>query len=333
LFAARIVFLLLFFAAPALLAQERNSCGGLHRRGDRITCYVTFAAAADLTHVEVVFNFEDGKGGNLVLRESRRVGAKTYEVSGRVSDSRPGNYRLAAVTAARGSAYRLYQAGFGLSSEITLEVENVSVKPEPRVPSRFREQGFATGSIANPAKAGPLEPHAFPEVEIVNSSHSPANAFAAMTRPLERLVQKNRCGGKHRPGERLSCRLQFDNAVELSALSILLDMDDRDRTLPYNRRPEDQRGLCSSFVFEQHRKINARTYEVGGTLPACGSGRYFLSEITAFSACNGDAYCRSRRYSAPTDIRKPATFRVENSHQAVFPGLSGVSATLGREIQ
>jgi hypothetical protein len=81
LFAARIVFLLLFFAAPALLAQETNSCGGLHRRGDRITSYVTFAATADLTHVEVVFNLEDDNGGNLVLRESRRVGAKTYEVS------------------------------------------------------------------------------------------------------------------------------------------------------------------------------------------------------------------------------------------------------------
>jgi hypothetical protein len=214
-----------------------------------------------------------------------------------------------------------------------LEVEKVSVKAEPRVPPRFRKEGFVTGSIAHPAKAGPPEPHAFPGVEVVDSSHSPANAFAAAARPLERLVRKNRCGGKHCPGDRLSCRLRFDDAIELSALSILLDMDDRDRTLPYDQRPEDQRGLCTSFVFEQHRKIDARTYEVSGTLPAYGSGRYFLSEITAFSACNGDAYCRSRTYAVPTDIRKPATFRLENSHQALFPGLSEVNATLGREIQ
>lgn len=295
--------------------------------GDRLTCFVTFAAPVDLTHVEVAFNIQDANGGNLVLRESRRVGPKTYEVSGPVSDCRPGKYALADVTAARGTAFRLYQGGYGLKSDITLEVQSTPVKQEPRVIPRRVKKGFQTGTMQSP-QAGPSESQAFPRLDRVEGSPSSTNAFAA-TLAIEQLFRKHQCSGTHRPGDRLSCRLQFGSAIELSSLSILLDMDDRDRTIPYYQRPEDQRGLCTSFVFDQYRKIGTRTYEVDGVLPACSSGRYFLSEITAWTACDGEVHCRNRTYAIPTDIRTTPTFRLKNSHQTLFPGLSGVSAKAG----
>lgn len=335
------IFLLCLFVLPGRIAQaqadhasvsaptqETDACGGQHKMGDRLTCYVTFAAAADLTHIEVVFNIEDSIGGNLVLRESRRVGPKTYEVSGPIADCRPGTYALADVIAANGQASRLYQGGFGLSSNITLEVEKALIKTEPRIPRRRIKQSIVTG-ISQAPQAFAAQPQTFPEVQNIEGASSSTNPFASFARSLERFTGRNRCTGTHRPGDRLSCRLKFERAIELSSLSILLDMDERDRVVPYYQRPEDQRGLCTSFVFEHYRRIDARTYEVSGTLPVCGSGKYFLSEITAFTACDNDVHCRSRSYSSPTDIRNPATFRLKNPHQALFPALSGVSSKSG----
>jgi hypothetical protein len=139
------------------------------------------------------------------------------------------------------------------------------------------------------------------------------------------MAGKNRCGGEHVPGDRLTCYLQFEKATDVNGLSISFGMDDRDREVPYDQRPKDQRGLCTAVFFEDYKKIDPRTYEVTGLLPACGSARYFLNEVTAFRAGSADRYCPSRDYTNTSDIKKSVTFRLQNSNQTLFPELIGVT--------
>lgn len=174
-----------------------------------------------------------------------------------------------------------------------------------------------------PPKVNPCAPD-LPEIKTIRPAPPAASTVGRVTRWFRRST--NRCGGKHAPGDRLACHLQFSKATDLSGLTVGFEMDDRDRSVPYYQRPKDQQGLCTSFVFyEDYKKIDSRTYEITGLLPACGSARYFLSEVTAFRAGDADLNCPSRNYTSPADIKKPVTFRLENSNQTLLPDLIGVS--------
>jgi len=78
--------------------------------------------------------FRHKGGGNCVLRESRKIDDRTYAVSGSLSTCPSGAYTLAGVIASRGKAYRLYQAGFGLSSQIALKIEQPVLEQKPEQP-------------------------------------------------------------------------------------------------------------------------------------------------------------------------------------------------------
>jgi hypothetical protein len=311
-------------SAPEQSAPEQqDACGGKHTTAEHLTCYVTFDGASDLPRIEVEFNLQAQGGGNCVLRESRKIDDRTYAVSGSLSTCPSGAYTLASVIASRGKAYRQYQAGFGLSSQIALEIEQpvLEQKPEQSPSALLDHRRFRHKSVS-PPKVNPCAPD-LPEIKTIRPA-PPASTVGRVTMWFRRST--NRCGGKHAPGDRLACHLQFSKATDLSGLTVGFEMDDRDRSVPYYQRPKDQQGLCTSFVFyEDYKKIDSRTYEITGLLPACGSARYFLSEVTAFRAGDADLNCPSRNYTSPADIKKPVTFRLENSNQTLLPDLIGVS--------
>jgi hypothetical protein len=303
--------------------EQQDSCGGKHTSTEQLTCYVTFQGISDLTRIEVEFNLQDG--GNCVLRESRKISARTYAVSGSLSTCPTGAYILAGVLATRGKAYRQYRDGFGLSSRIALEIEQTILVQTPLQPPSavLDHQGFRHTSKVQ--EFSPCVPD-LPEIKTIGSVPPTASTVGRVTGWFWRITSENRCGGEHAPSDRLTCYLQFSEATELSGLTVGFDMDDRDRLVPYEQRPPDQRGLCTSFVlYGDYKKIDSRTYEFTGRLPACGSARYFLSEVTAFRAGDGDRYCPSRDYTSAADIKKRVTLRLENSNQTLFPEVIGVS--------
>jgi hypothetical protein len=308
-----------------LPTRERDTCSGKHTTADQLTCYVIFDGVSDLTHIEVEFNLQAEGGGNCVLRESRQIDSRTYAVSGSLSECPSGLYMLAGAIASRGKAYRLYQGGFGLSSQIALVIERPILKQKPEQPPSEVLEGDHSGHKRITGLEVKPCTYELPEITAIRSAPSADGTVARWFRR-----SKNRCGGKHAPGDRLACYLQFGQPTELSGLTVGFGMDDRDRLVPYDERPKDQQGLCTSFVFyEEYRKIDSRTYEISGILPACGSARYFLSEVTAFGGGDTDHNCAVRDYVSPADIKKPATFRLKNSNQTLFPDLAEISGTCG----
>ena len=317
------------FDTGTSVPEQQDTCGGKHTTSEPLTCYVTFDGVSDLTGIEVEFNLQVQGGGNCVLRESRKIDDRTYAVGGSFSTCPSGAYMLGSVLASRGKAYRQYQGGFGLSSQIALQIEQPPLAERPQPPPArldhhgFVHHGFVTGVTA--PQLNPCVPD-LPEIKTIRSAPPAASPVGRVTGWFRRIDGKNRCGGEHVPGYRLACYLQFSKATDLSGLTVGFDMDDRDRGIPYDQRPIDQRGLCTSFVLSgDYKKIDSRTYEITGLLPACGSARYFLSEVTAFRAGGADRYCPSREYTSTADIKKPVTFRLENSNQTFFPDLVGVS--------
>jgi hypothetical protein len=305
--------------------EQQDTCGGKHTSTEQLTCYVTFHDISDLTGIEVEFNLQAQDGGNCVLRESRKISARTYAVNGSLSTCPSGAYMLAGVLASRGKAYRQYRDGFGLSSRIALEIEQPVLVQRPLQPPSevLDHHGFPHTSKAQ--EFSPCVPD-LPEIKTIGSAPPTASTGGWVTGWFWRIAGKNRCGGEHAPSDRLTCYLQFSKATELSGLTVGFEMDDRDRLVPYDQRPPDQRGLCTGFVlYGDYKKIDSRTYEFTGRLPACGSARYFLSEVTAFRAGDGDRYCPSRDYTSAADIKKRVTFRLKNSNQTLFPEVVGVS--------
>jgi hypothetical protein len=291
--------------------------------GDGLTCYVTFTGSANLTSVAVEFSSREKDGGNCVLRESRRLNDRTYEVSGTIKQCPAGTYTLADVTAVREKAFRLYQAGFGLHTDIMIEIEKAPVveKPQPiAVPTE--QKGFRTGHNG-PQRVAPCRPD-LRDIEAIGSAVPNGNGFIRL---LGRVVRKNGCGGIHRPGDSLTCYLRFADDAELSGLSISFDTYQLESAVPYSQRPRDQRGLCGGFLFDGYKKIDSRTYQVSGLLPECRSARYLLSEVTAFGV-DGLDRCPSREYLGESAVKKPVVLRLKNSHQTRFPELKEVSATL-----
>ena len=81
------------------------NCGGVHRWGDELRCYVTFKRKSQFSKLSVNFNLpskefaqpnpeQQGAFIGFQLANARKIGRQTYEVSGVVSLCVPGIYVL-----------------------------------------------------------------------------------------------------------------------------------------------------------------------------------------------------------------------------------------------
>lgn len=264
--------------------HEENGCSGLHHPGDHLRCYVSFAGETEFTKVEVVFNLPEnpdpkarGKYINFVLRDSRKIGEGTYEVSGELPECYSGTYVLVAISAVAGEkGYRLYSNGYQFQSG--QKVEFVNDTPEPP-----KESPPDPDKVAKPAIAG-LSTLTLPYEDEEELAREAAKRKAAVGVPTVVDEQKNSCGGIHNPGDTMVCLVSFSG--EPRFYSVILDFGLR------TQMRGDQLGMCNGVLLEKSERVDAQTFRVSGKVPLCASGKYQVNEVAAsemrWSAYNGE---------------------------------------------
>jgi hypothetical protein len=312
------------------LKDEQSNCGGKHAVGDRLTCYVTFAGATDIEEVEVVFNRQEQGGGNLILRESRKLNGSTYEVTGTINRGLAGTYILAVIAACKGKSGRDYVEGLNLATDITLEIKEApKSKEHPILNADLLPSGIA--SIPSRAITTVLPDvtrtkcEELPDITTMGSI-APDSGFVTRTAGwLRRVFDLQRCGGWHSPNDKLSCYVEFGTPIEPKSFFVSFISAERNLAPPGTLK--DQWGLCSNFGLDEFKKISPRLFLMTGTVPACQSGQYLLSSVVVYGvSTKANRSCGRREYK-PSDFRNPPTLRIENSDQTSFPELLQVSAT------
>jgi hypothetical protein len=293
-----------------------TDCAGTHYWGDQIRCYVTFRGEPDFTHVEVVFNLptdkfrqedpaQPGKFINFVLRDSQKIDRDTYAVSGILSDSVPGIYILAAVSASSGRGYRLYTNGYAFWSAMAMRVKapaaRKTLEPGPLkqpVPSVYvtnanPELGTDRVTWAKPSAKTPLE-------------------ISRNLNTTERRARSNRaCGGIHKPGDTLICYVVFENADDSNSVQL-------DFGTPVGAIVRG--GLCNGFFLDKSERIDARTFRVSGSIPWCTSFKYVLTTVLVQSKSRGNV-----QYQNGADFKSDVIVQLKNSNRTFFPGIKSVS--------
>jgi hypothetical protein len=308
-------------AKPHVAAHRPNICGGKHLPGDALKCYVTFKGPTNLTMVSMSFNILNANAGNLVLSDTQRVTANTYEVTGAIPEHvAPGTYKLAGVSAGLGKANRSYQFGYGLNDDLEIEVQGSTVAmPPPSVANRDPKTDAKGQPVAIPQPDATTVAQPSADTAPIN----PAMVDDITPRPID-IASIGGCVGSYVPGGTVTCYVQFLEDTDFKSLSVVLDMDMQDRAVPYDTRPLDQRLLCSGWIAEEFQKLDARTYKVWGVLPPCGSGHYHLTQVTVVRPCLRGASCWSTQSLEPR-IRNSSGFDLHNDNQKVFPELKKVS--------
>jgi hypothetical protein len=301
---------------------KQNDCGGKHQPGDRLTCRVVFDGKSEFTKVEVVFNLQTEKDAdqigmfiNFVLRDSQKVGNQIYEVSGVLPpQNASGVYLLSAVSASMGErGYRLYQNGYGFKSDITFDFRNPASSVVKTVePDNQTILGPATNIEIKPETEEEVRKR-FPPLVGISENAPTSSSSRGPSAWFHHNFKQESCGGSHKPGERLTCYISFEQ--DAAFYSIFVN---------FNRLteiPKDQLGLCGSFLLQVTQKVDFRTYKITGVLPACAAGRYYISDVSARSADGG-----MHLYNCRALLKSDTTVDLRNSHQKLFPDVKNVSS-------
>lgn len=310
--------------SESTLPTQPSLCGGTHSFGDRITCYVRFASPTDFDKVEIEFNRQaPGGGGDIILRESRKLSQYTYEVTGMVGPGLPGAYALVNIQAIKGGAYRSYMKDFNLETDITIQVDEL---PEPR-----ESPTVAASPTYAPAGTNPIallknvksRPE-LPDITFLGSIPPNSGFLARMKASARHFIGKDRCGGRHAPNDRLTCYVQFGKAIDPTTLFASFGATD---TATTDRTPKDQVGLCLAFALRKFEKVDSRLFIMSGHVPSCRSGQYRLSDIVARQDVLGaDRASDRREYNKASDLKNAPTIDLKNPNQTSFPALSYVSS-------
>ncbi|MHB8484620.1 MAG: hypothetical protein ACYDCM_02650 [Candidatus Acidiferrales bacterium] len=136
---------------------------------------------------------------NFVLRDSKKISRHTYEVSGVLSESVPGIYILAAVSARSDKGYRLYTNGYAFWSSIAMRVKAPELKkaaePKTAIEPQIVLRPGGTSMLVQPDIK--TETELLPKISNVPRQNPGASG-------VPRRDRKS-CEGKHKPGDTLSC--------------------------------------------------------------------------------------------------------------------------------
>jgi hypothetical protein len=296
---AAITFTLLFASRDLSGNDGNTACGGRHKEGDTIVCYVAFRTDPTLDNLELGFlGPSDGNGdasNNIILRESHKVCPGVFAVSGRVESVVPGNFVPVSILAAvRPNAWRNYGNVYGFKSDAVLTIEK-AVGPNSKTSVPGTGNPSTESQSLSAYSRPPPDPHIFPSLESIHGKKP--------TTP---------CEGGHKPGSKISCYVTFAGASSFTMLTSAF----------YSRVvPEDEAGLCSSVVFRESRKISKHTYKITGMLPACASGKYVLSSLVAHTATDMRVYNNGSDYKDDVPV-----IRLDNPHQTLFSEIIYVGA-------
>jgi hypothetical protein len=290
-------------------------CAGEHYWGDEIHCYVTFHGTPLFSHLEMVFNLpsddyrqadapQPGQFINFVLRDSKKISRHTYEVSGTDSHSVPGIYILAGVSAKSDYGYRMYSNGYQFSSALVVRVK----APDAEKPFA-RESSAATDA---PFDVRAKKPELRPEIRAEIKPLPKLNLAVEETPSAveDQAIDRNTCGGKHKPGETMTCYVVFEKE------------DDNDSVQMAFSTPIGaivRGGLCNGFMLDKWRRVDSRTFEVSGVIPYCTSFTYVLT--TVLVETNSRGYVQ---YQNGTDFKSGVSIELRNSNRTLFPEIGNV---------
>lgn len=266
---------------PQVEGREENGCSGLHHPGDHLRCYVTFAGKTEFTNVSLSFNLPEnpdpkarGKYINFVLRDSRKIDERTYEVSGELPECYSGTYVLAAISAVAGEkGYRLYSNGYQFQSGQKVEFVNDTPEPPKELPMEKQ---------AMPAMVTPSSIRSMPDEKELEREAAERKGRVGV--PAVREGKKNSCGGIHKPGDMMECLVSFSGEPKFH--SVILNFGLR------TQMRGDQAGMCNGVLLQKSERVDDRTFRVSGEVPWCASGKYQVNEVVAtemrWSAFNGE---------------------------------------------
>lgn len=331
-------FLLAFLAAGLLPAGNPvvGKCQGAHRPGDRIVCYVTFKGDADFTSLSLGFNPEAVQDpGELPiafnLEKSRKIAPGTYEVSDTLPFATSGRCHLVSIIAGRGpGVYRMYNYGREFFNRITIHFTDETVEetppdlnvnlnePQISVPLQSMVPHLKPGMIkSKPLPASKIKPGKEKKEKLVEIGPPPSgpgpNLFPQF-RSLRGRNWKRPCEGGHTPGSKITCYVSFSGPSAFTSLYL---------SFATPQVQSDQSGLCSSFMLQNSRKTNRRTYRVSGVLPPCAGGSYLLTDMVARTLTGMRSYMEGVDF-----INKFPAIRLDNYNQTVFPDILTIGAEL-----
>jgi len=299
----------------AVRQDATSRCGGAHQPGDKIVCLVTFARAADFTTVYITFNLQTDKRPseisrviNVSLDNSRRIDEKTYEVSGVLpSNLASGTYSLSAITAVLSSnGFRIYENGFGFTSDITMEFQN------PLPPPAKERQGPPTILLGPTTEFVLVEapPDVPPAVKQISGIPPGEESSFHQT--------SGYCGGQHSWGDEIKCYVTFDGETDFKELNLDFAL----RT----DRPNGELGLVPDFSFNQTKRIDSHTYEVSGIVTACLSGRYSISWMVAERAGHQTLFYDGKR---GPEITSDVAIEILRPNPNPFPDIERIRSEAG----
>jgi hypothetical protein len=291
-------------------------CAGAHYWDDELHCFVTFKGNPRFNHLEMVFNLpsddyrqadaaQPGQFINFVLRESKKVSRHTYEVSGTVSNSVPGIYILAGVSAKSDYGYRMYSNGYQFSSALVVRVKAPAAE-KPAVRKDFAAPG---AGVDVPVKKLELQPESRGEIKLPSKM-----SLAVEQNPGASQDQSSggsSCGGRHKPGETLKCYVVFEKEDSNHSVQMAF-------STPIGAIVRG--GLCNGFMLDKWRRVDSRTFEVSGVIPYCTSFSYVLT--TVLVETNSRSYVQ---YQNGTDFKSDISIELKNSNRTLFPQIRNIS--------
>jgi hypothetical protein len=310
--------------SPEIVQVKQDRCGGTHKPGDTLTCYVTFEAQSDFTSLEVLFNLpsedkprQHGTFSSFVLGDTKKLGPQSYAVSGILPDCVPGTYILAAVFAHTANDSQQYMN----LGRLSIVIENDS--GDPRVVEEMNNERDAGRQYPEIVQTPPPEPSVFPRITRIRTA--PADTPPPMI-DLVHIVghvfrRQDRCGGSHNQGDRLACRVSFKGTPQFT--TVVLSFIREGEANQYESQ------LCRGFgLGAQQAAARRGTYQVTGPAVKCAPGRYRVSDVTAFGYSGFDTTkLYAKDYANGSDFKCGIVLELKDTAHLRFPAILAVSQT------
>jgi hypothetical protein len=117
----------------------KRPCEGGHQPGSKVTCYVRFAGPSAFTTIYLSFytphapSDQSGLCGNFMLQNSKKIGRRTYKVTGVLPPCANGSYLLSNLVAYTLTGMRSYQEGIDFINKfpaVRLDNRNQTLFPD-----------------------------------------------------------------------------------------------------------------------------------------------------------------------------------------------------------
>lgn len=319
---------------PAIAIAVANpaqpvQCGGVHRPGDVITCYVTFRAKSDFTSLQVQFNLpqedkprQHGSFINFILRDTKQIDARHYAVSGVLPDCVPGKYILAAVIAQTGNDWQQYLNLTGPS----VVVENDSGDPSLIEAQTRRRELAGANRFPKIIETSPPDPATFPPIMKIgpaaNSSLEPEDLVSLIGRVFRKASTSDSCGGSHSPGEHLDCRVTFQRQPQFQTVALHFKRVEKVTSHSQNQQ-------CIGIgLGTQGTAVRGGdgAYSLTGTILRCRPGRYRLLDVGAFGYSGTDIKkVYFKEYWNGSDFTSGIVLTIKDTGHRSFPAVMSVA--------